>query len=71
MNTGEMLGFTNRLKSITESKVSSHHKDLRLANLMTDLEGAYQIPALQDEQFEKQYPHLMQLYRTVSDERSL
>lgn len=73
MTTGEILGYTKRLKSITESNTSNREKDLRLANLMTDLEGAYQIPLFGGERlerFKKEHPHVFQLYRTASMERS-
>lgn len=74
MNTGEMLGYTERFKEIVNSKQSDDHKAVRLATLMTDLEGAYQIPLFGKERieaFEKVNPHVMQLYRTVSAERVL
>lgn len=69
MTMGEMMAWTKRLKEITESEDSSDVKDQRLANMMTDLEVAYRIPALRNETFEKQNPHVMQLYRTVSESR--
>jgi len=65
----EMLKFTKRFKEIMEH--NSDTKDERLANLMTDLERAYGIPALNDEEFNKKNPFVMSLYRTVSDARSL
>jgi hypothetical protein len=69
MTTGEMLIYTNRFKEIMNGPNSL--RDSRLANLMSDLEIAYHIPASRNENFEKQNPFLMQLYRTVSEARKL
>lgn len=71
MTVGEMLQYTNRLKEILESNAPLFIKDRRLANLMTDLEQAYGIPILRDQEFEKENPFLMQLYRTISEARSI
>lgn len=72
MNFGEMKIYTKRFKEILSTKQSSHVKSVRLASLMTDLEGAFQIPIFGKERienFEKQQPHTMQLYRSVSEAR--
>jgi len=71
MTVGEMLQYTNRLKEIIHSNAPKLVKDRRLANLMTDLEQAYAIPSMRNENFEKENPFLMQLYRTVSEARSI
>lgn len=71
MTFGEMLTYTNRLKEINCSNAPQFIRDRRLANLMTDLERSYGIPALRNEEFEKENPFVMQLYRTVSEERSI
>ncbi|WAA10313.1 hypothetical protein [Fervidibacillus albus] len=69
MTVGEMLAYTKRFKEIM--RCSSSLRDLRLASLMNDLEQAYEIPALRNKEFEKQHPFVMQLYKTVSEARSL
>lgn len=69
MTVGEMLQYTNRLKEILASNAPQFIKDRRLANLMTDLEQAYGIPILRDQEFEKENPFVMQLYRTISEAR--
>ena len=69
MTTGEMLTWTNRLKEIRSIK-NADLRDARLANLMSDLETAYNIPMLQDESYNAKHPFVMQLYRTVSEERT-
>lgn len=71
MTFGEMQAYTNRFKEIIGSKAPDDIKDIRLANLMTDLERAYRIPFLRDEEFERENPQLMMLYRTVSEARNL
>jgi len=69
MTTGEMLIYTNRFKEIMNG--SNSLRDSMLANLMSDLENAYLIPASRNENFEKENPFVMQLYRTVSEARSI
>ena len=69
MTTGEMLKWTNRLKEIRSIK-NTELRDARLANLMTDLETAYNIPMLDNKNYNEKNPHVMQLYRTVSAERT-
>lgn len=73
MTTGEMLGYTKRFKEITGVK-PSHQSNVRLANLMTDLESAYQIPQVgkdRIERFKAEKPFAWQLYLTVSEARSI
>lgn len=70
MTTGEMLYYTNRLKEICSIK-NTDLRNARLANLMTDLEHAYNIPMLKNDDYNTKHPFVMQLYRTVSAERTL
>lgn len=69
MTTGEMLIYTSRFKEIMNGSKSLRNS--RLANLMSDLEQAYAIPSTRNEKFEKENPFLMQLYRTISEARSI
>ena len=74
MTTGEMLIYTNRFNHIVnlpDDIADQHHKDVSLAALMDDLEKMYRIPMMRNEEYEKEHPELMQLYRTVSMARSL
>lgn len=71
LTVGEMLDYTNRFKNIIGSNASNDIKNIRLANLMSDLEAAYQIPILKNRDFESANPFLMQLYRTISEARNL
>lgn len=70
MTFGEMRLYTKRFNNIVDSNAPKVVKDARLANLMSDLERAYNIPMLRNENFEKQNPFIMQLYRTVSEARA-
>lgn len=49
MTVGVMLEHTIRFKELKSLNVNNI--DIRLANMMTDLEGAYQIPMLRNEIF--------------------
>lgn len=71
MSMAELKAYTNRFKEIIGSKAPDDIKDIRLANLMTDLEKAYRIPFLRDEKFEREHPRLMAFYRKVSFSRKL
>jgi len=64
-----MLTWTNRLKEIRSIR-NTDLRDAHLANLMSDLETAYSIPMLNDENYNAKHPYVMQLYQTVSAERS-
>lgn len=67
MTTGEMSGWTNRFNEILSGPVSL--REHRLSNLMSDLEQAYGIPIINNEEFNNRNPHVIQLYRTISDAR--
>lgn len=70
MTFGEMQRYTKRFNDILRV-TNEQIKQRRLANLMTDLEMAYRIPALNNKEFNRNHTELMQLYRSVSAERSL
>ena len=64
-----MKQYTDRFKEIMGGKKSL--RDVRLANLMTDLEQAYNIPALVDVVYANNNPFVVRLYRTVSLARKI
>lgn len=68
MTFGQMYDYTQRFNEIMSGKKSL--RDIRLANLMTDLEVAFNIPMFKKERFEEENVHLMQFYRTVSEART-
>ena len=69
MTVGEMLKWTERFNQILGGAQTL--RDKRLANLMTDLEQAYDIPILNDEEYNRKNPFVVQLYRAVSEARNI
>lgn len=68
LTVGEMLGLTKRFHEI--QNCDSRVKDVRLANLMTDMEQAYDIPCLRNDEYNKKNPHVIAMYRAVSEARA-
>lgn len=52
-------------------QLTQHGKDVRLASLMTDMEGEYQIPMLRNPEWEEKHPGVLQTYRRIGDMREL
>ncbi|KHE70697.1 hypothetical protein [Halobacillus sp. BBL2006] len=71
MTFGEMLIFTRRFQYIVNTPTDQYHKDMSLAALMDDLMKMFDIPMFYNEEYERNNPELMMLYRTVSDARKL
>lgn len=46
-------------------------RDYRLAALMTDMEGAFNVPTLKNDEWESANPAVADLYREVSKARGL
>ena len=69
MTVGEMLGWTERFNQILGGAQTL--RDKRLAQLMTDLEQAYDIPILNDEEYNRENQFVVQLYRAVSEARNI
>lgn len=69
MTVGEMLKWTERFNQILGG--AQCLKDKRLAQLMTDLKQAYNIPILNDEEYNRENPFVVHLYRAVSEARSV
>lgn len=69
MTGAELAQFTVRLIEILSIK-DNHHRDMRLANLMTDLEIAYEIPMLIDEEYNRENQLIIGFYQMVSNLRS-
>lgn len=65
------MNTLQRLKERFEeiNKTDEPLRTRRLANLMSDLEKMYGIPALRNPEFELQNPKLMAFYRKVSAAR--
>lgn len=69
MTVGEMLQWTKRFNQILGG--AQCLRDKRLAQLMTDLERAYSIPALNDEEYNRKNPFVIQLYKAVAEARNI
>jgi len=68
MTFGEMRKWTERFNQILGGAQTL--RDKRLAQLMSDLEKAYNIPPLNDEDWNKHNLFVYQLYRAVSESRT-
>lgn len=69
MTFGEMRKWTERFNQILGG--AQCLKDKRLASLMTDMEQAYGIPFLNDEEYNRKNPFVIQMYRAASEARAL
>lgn len=69
ITAGQMLDYTNRFKDIMGANSPLYIQNGRLANMMNDLEEAFGIPALRNSEYEAANPHVLALYRTVSEAR--
>lgn len=69
MTFGEMLEWTKRFNQILNGMPELVGG--RLAQMMTDLEQAYSIPFLNNEEWNKRNPFVLSLYRAVSEARAL
>lgn len=54
-----------------DNSMNQDQKDLRLAQLMTAMERKYEIPMLRNEQWERDNPFVIRIYREISNMRSL
>ena len=61
----------DHIVNLPDDIADQYHKDVSLAALMQDMEQVFKIPMMRNEEYEKEHPELMQLYRTVSEARSL
>lgn len=63
-------GFESRYEEIMRDP-SVRQREIRLGELMTEMEGVFKIPALKNTTWEKENPQVIELYRKVSDSRDL
>ncbi len=68
MTTGEMLVYTRKYNDILA--LPKGKRSVKLAVLMTELEITFKIPMINSDKFNQENPFLMQLYRTISGERT-
>lgn len=69
MTIGEMNELTKRYQGILSG--NPKQKDLRLSIMMTDMEQAYAIPFINNEKYNARNPHVVSMYRTLSESREL
>ena len=69
MTFGEMSELTKRYNGIMIG--DPKQKGLRLSQMMTDMEQAYAIPFLNNKEYNARNPHVVGMYRTASESRSL
>jgi len=50
---------------------SLRKREIRLGELMTEMEGVFKIPALKNTPWEEENPQVIELYRKVSYSRNL
>ena len=62
--------FEKRYEEIMRDP-SVRQREIRLGELMTEMEGVFKIPALKNTKWEKENPRVIELYRKVSDSRNL
>ena len=65
-----LANFRKDFEEILEDS-NTNRRDVRLANLMSEMEGAIQIPLLQNLEWEAQHPEEIELYREISQARVL
>lgn len=65
-----LANFRKDFEEILED-TNTNRRDVRLANLMTEMEGTFGIPMLQNLDWEAQHPEEIELYREISNARVL
>ena len=58
-------------KIVADPRMTQYQKDVRLAELMTDMERIYKIPMFRNEQWEKENEYIITIYREISRMRSI
>lgn len=58
-------------KSCCDSSLSDNQKSYEFGKLMTEMEQAFKIPMLRNQEWEKENRSIIALYRKISKSRSL
>lgn len=56
---------------VADQRRTKHQKDMELAKIMSEMEGQYRIPAMQDPDWEAAHPDIIRTYRQISNMRSI
>lgn len=68
----ELEDWIREAESIdSDPQLMREEKDAKLASLLTDMEGTYQIPILRSEKWEQAHPGVLTVYRQIGDMRDL
>ncbi|WKA56808.1 hypothetical protein [Planococcus shixiaomingii] len=63
--------YEKRFEIIMLGRLTGRRKDLALADLMTDMESAFDIPKQENPEWEQENIEVMELYHKVSNSRKL
>lgn len=63
--------FEKAVLTEANTHLTQDQKNLQLAQLMTAMESRYKIPMLRDEQWERENPLIIHIYREISNMRKL
>ena len=68
----KLICFLEKATTIAaDPRMTQYQKDVRLAELMTDMERIYKIPMFRNEQWEKDNEYISTIYREISNMRKL
>lgn len=62
--------FQCKYNNIMKSDLSINDKDHELANLMTDMERQYNIPLINDKNWNNEHKKIIKLYRIIGNSRN-
>jgi hypothetical protein len=68
---GRLAKINRKYEEILHSQMSDEQKNLALAKLMTQMEREFEIPALENDDYEKKNKAVMALYRKISMSRNI
>lgn len=68
-NMYKLNNYRELYNEIMKDKHNKKRRNLRLANLMTQMENEFRIPALNDEEYNKENKEIIELYREISNAR--
>lgn len=63
--------FNNEYEKVLHSGLSDSQKSMEYVNLMTEIEQAFSIPRIRDQEWENENRAVMTLYHKISKSRDL
>ncbi|QJX74728.1 hypothetical protein [Priestia megaterium] len=67
----KLSDFNEEYEKIMRSSITQYTKDVKLAELMTLIEGVFSVPLLRDEEWERNNKKVIAMYRKISNSRKL